>query len=184
MWLIPASGWWGLPSAGDGIATVTLQRMTGDQLGDEFGLGTHDWAFLTAPHGDPSAWRGREAPHEEAGVILLVDGQLLAKVILAKMASTGTRLAAPTVDARIRVDVEAAVAFVQAAVARVYAVDWVLSTPPLSLTSMQGSLITYVVAITYVIAWPVSWSVRACHQRFARTGGSTRLYPPVPEPTL
>ena len=102
------------------------------------------------------------------------------------MASTGTRLAAPTVDARIRVDVEAAVAFVQAAVARVDAVDWVLSTPPLSLTSMQGSLITYVyvVAITYVTAWPVSWSVRACHQRFARTGGSTRLYPPVPQPTL
>jgi hypothetical protein len=53
MRLIPASGWWGLPSAAGGIATVTLQRMTGDQLGDEFGLGTHDWAFLTAPHGDP-----------------------------------------------------------------------------------------------------------------------------------
>jgi hypothetical protein len=50
---IPASGWWGLPSAGGGIATVTLQRMTRDQLGDEFGVGTHDWAFLTAPHGDP-----------------------------------------------------------------------------------------------------------------------------------
>jgi hypothetical protein len=44
MRLIPPSGWWGLASAGGGIATVTLQRMTGDQLGDEFGLGTHDWA--------------------------------------------------------------------------------------------------------------------------------------------